>query len=123
MSTTKLDENGVVVACPQCGQRNRIQYERLNQTVRCGKCKSEIPGATTPVDVASEELAATSAGKFIVAKVNTEAQGALAHRYAIHSIPTMILFVRGEEAARTAGAMPAARIGQFAEDGLKHAKV
>ncbi len=157
MNASKLDDNGVVVACPQCGTRNRIQFERLNQTVRCGKCKSDLPGVNTPVDVDSEEqfnaliglsvlpvlvdfwapwcgpckmvapefekLAANSPGKFIVAKVNTEAQPVLAHRYAIHSIPTMILFLRGEEAARTSGAMPAARIQQFVEDGLKHARV
>lgn len=55
MNTAKLDDNGVVVACPNCGQRNRIHYERLNQAVRCGKCKTNIPGVDAPVDVDNEE--------------------------------------------------------------------
>jgi thioredoxin 2 len=38
-------------------------------------------------------------------KVDTEAQSALAGRYGIRSIPTMILFTAGRERARQAGAM------------------
>lgn len=59
MSTAKTDDKGVVVVCANCGQRNRIQYERLNQAVRCGKCKSDIRGVNTPVDVDSEDHFAT----------------------------------------------------------------
>jgi thioredoxin 2 len=40
-----------------------------------------------------------------LAKVNTEAAPELAARYAIRSIPTLMLFVRGREVARHAGAM------------------
>ena len=36
-----LDDRGVVVACGQCGQKNRFAYERLGDTVRCGKCKDD----------------------------------------------------------------------------------
>ncbi|MDB6110186.1 MAG: trxA 2 [Pedosphaera sp.] len=55
MSTATLDDKGVVMACAHCGQRNRIPYERLNQAVRCGKCKTDIPGVNAPVDVDSED--------------------------------------------------------------------
>jgi len=55
MSSAQLDDNGVVVACPQCHQRNRIAFERLNQPLRCGKCKSDIPGVTTPIEVDTEQ--------------------------------------------------------------------
>ena len=43
------------MACPNCGQRNRIHYERLNQAVRCGKCRSDIRGVGIPVEVDSEQ--------------------------------------------------------------------
>ncbi|MDB6065569.1 MAG: trxA 2 [Pedosphaera sp.] len=55
MNTANLDDNGVVVACPNCGQRNRIRYEQLHQTVRCGKCKTEIHGVNVPIAIDGEE--------------------------------------------------------------------
>ncbi len=152
MNTAKLDDNGVVVACPNCGQRNRIHYERLNQSVRCGKCKTGIPGVSVPVEVDTEEhfntliglsalpvlvdfwapwcgpckmvapefqkVAATGVGELVVAKVNTEEQPAIAHRYDISSIPTLILFQGGHEVARTAGARPADAIQSFVQEAL-----
>ena len=45
-----------------------------------------------------------------LAKLNTEDQQAIAARYAIRSIPTMILFRQGREVARISGAMGAADI-------------
>ncbi len=45
-----------------------------------------------------------------VAKLNTESQQAIAARYAIRSIPTMILFRQGSEVARISGALGAADI-------------
>jgi thioredoxin 2 len=48
MNTIELDERGLLLACPQCGQRNRMGYERLGETFRCGKCHGELrpPGQT-----------------------------------------------------------------------------
>ena len=43
-------------------------------------------------------------------KVDTEAEQAIAARYQIRSIPTMILFAGGREVARQFGAMPPAAI-------------
>lgn len=40
-------------------------------------------------------------------KLDTEAEGAIAGRYAIRSIPMLILISKGREVARQAGAMPA----------------
>lgn len=53
-----------------------------------------------------------------LAKVDTEAQPALASRFGIRSIPTMILFLHGRELARQAGAMPAPAIVQWAREHL-----
>jgi thioredoxin 2 len=50
-----LDAHGVVVACGNCGQKNRLRYERLGEPVRCGQCKQDIPPVSTPVEVTSSE--------------------------------------------------------------------
>jgi thioredoxin-like negative regulator of GroEL len=55
-------------------------------------------------------LAQERAGKFVVAKVNTDEATGLARRYRIASIPTLILFKHGGEADRESGAMPRAAI-------------
>lgn len=53
-----------------------------------------------------------------LAKIDTEAEQALAGRYGIRSIPTMILFRDGKEAARTSGAMDSATIVRWVEQQL-----
>jgi len=49
--------------------------------------------------------------------VDTEAQPALGGRFGIRSIPTLALFRNGREAARVAGARPAADLERFALTG------
>jgi len=49
-----------------------------------------------------------------LAKVDTDAEPELGARYAIRSIPTLILFRGGREVARQAGAMSGAQIAQWA---------
>jgi len=53
MNTATLDDQGVVVACPECGQQNRLMYNRLGDTVRCAKCKTTLPSVATPIDIDS----------------------------------------------------------------------
>ena len=53
------------------------------------------------------------------AKVDTDAQPALAQRYGIRSIPTLMLLRGGSEIARQAGALPAAALRQFIENALR----
>jgi thioredoxin 2 len=50
-----LDAKGIVASCSQCGQQNRLAYERLAEAMRCGKCKSELRPPSTPIDVPSVE--------------------------------------------------------------------
>ncbi len=71
----------------------------------CGPCRMVAPEL--------EKVAARAAGRFLVAKVNTEALPALGERFAIRSIPTMAVYSRGREVARTTGARPAAEIEAF----------
>ncbi len=63
----------------------------------CGPCKMMAP--------VFERAAAELQPYVRLAKVNTEEQQGIAARYAIRSIPTLILFKGGREAARMAGAM------------------
>ena len=50
-----LDNRGLVIACPACGQKNRLAYERLADSLRCGKCKQPVSAPSTPIDVHSSE--------------------------------------------------------------------
>jgi thioredoxin 2 len=52
MTALAADDRGVIAACPACGQKNRLAYDRLSDTVRCGRCKGELPAASAPVEVA-----------------------------------------------------------------------
>ena len=52
MTALPADERGIIANCPACRQKNRLTYERLNDTVRCGRCKAELPATSVPVEVA-----------------------------------------------------------------------
>jgi hypothetical protein len=54
MNSTQLDDRGVLMTCPKCGQRNRLKYNKLGGTGRCGKCGTELSAPGEPIDVASD---------------------------------------------------------------------
>ena len=76
----------------------------------CGPCKAMAP--------MFEAAAARLEPRVRLAKVDTEAEQGLAARYGIRSIPTMVLFRDGKEAARISGAMDSASISRWVEDQL-----
>ena len=107
---------------PNCGKCQKSLFDRmpitLNQTLFerhisrndipilvdfwaewCGPCKMMAPHF--------ESAASLLEPKVRLVKVNTETEPALAARYTIQSIPTLILFFHGKEVARSAGAMGA----------------
>ncbi|HEY5778978.1 MAG TPA: thioredoxin [Terrimicrobiaceae bacterium] len=49
--TLEPDERGLVRSCPQCGQLNRLLYERLGNPFRCSKCKTELSPPSDPIEV------------------------------------------------------------------------
>src|SRR5580704_17784706 len=53
MGEIELDDRGVVISCPTCGQKNRLAFERLADPVKCGRCKGQLPWPAVPIDVAS----------------------------------------------------------------------
>ncbi len=67
----------------------------------CGPCKMMAP---------QFEAAAAQLPQVRFAKVDTEASPKVSVRHRIRSIPTMVLFHRGQEVARRSGAMPANEI-------------
>lgn len=76
----------------------------------CGPCKRFAP--------IFEQAAKTLEPKFRLAKLDTDANQATSVRLGIRSIPTLILFKGGKEAARISGAMP---LGNFLEWIKQHA--
>jgi thioredoxin 2 len=50
-ASLELDDRGVLVSCGNCGQKNRVAFEKLNQTTRCGNCKQDINAGASPLEV------------------------------------------------------------------------
>jgi thioredoxin 2 len=74
----------------------------------CGPCRMVAPEL--------EQVARAHAGRWLVVKVNTDAQPELGARYRIQSIPTLAVVHRGSELARLSGVRPAAEIERFVHD-------
>jgi thioredoxin 2 len=55
MAQLELDDRGLVVSCVACGQKNRLPYDRLSAPARCGTCKTELSGTSTPLEVESTD--------------------------------------------------------------------
>jgi thioredoxin 2 len=72
----------------------------------CGPCRA--------MATAFAQAARQLEPDFRLAKVNTEDEQALAARFGIRSIPTMMIFRGGREVARQSGAMDAAGIVRWA---------
>ena len=147
MNSTQLDDHGVLVTCPKCAQRNRLKYDKLGGTGRCGKCGTELSAPGEPIDVANDlafdaltarsalpvlvdfwapwcgpcrmvapelnKIAQEGAGKWVVAKVNTEDAQNLARRFRINAIPTMALFKDGLEVTRQSAPWQRPRYANF----------
>ena len=70
MTASVADERGVIVECPSCQQKNRLTYSRLSEPTRCGRCKTELPRVSGPVEVTTvaefDSLTSTAALPVVV---------------------------------------------------------
>ena len=71
----------------------------------CGPCRMMAP--------AVDELARTSTGRALVAKLDTDASQKVSARYQIRGIPTVIVFRNGREERRQSGVMSAAALREM----------
>jgi thioredoxin 2 len=76
----------------------------------CGPCRAVAPELA--------RVAASTSGRYVVVKVNTDELPDLGNRFTIRSIPTMAVFDNGRELARTAGARPASDIEAFIRESV-----
>jgi thioredoxin 2 len=123
-----------IVRCANCGQKNRVRAA-ASAPPHCGRCGRPLPwladagsadfeavAERSPVPVvvdfwapwcapcrivspALERLAEEMAGRLKVVKVDTDAEQALASRFGIRGIPTLVLMEGGRERDRVTGAM------------------
>jgi thioredoxin 1 len=76
----------------------------------CGPCKMIAP--------ALDESAQTYAGRLQVAKLNVDDNQAIAARYHVRGIPTLMLFKDGEVIATKVGAVSKSQLAAFIEANL-----
>jgi thioredoxin 1 len=77
----------------------------------CGPCRMMAP--------LLDEAARLYDGRIRVAKVNVDEEAALAQRYNVRSIPTMMIFRNGHPQATQVGAVNRSRLEDFIEAQLK----
>jgi thioredoxin 2 len=81
----------------------------------CGPCRMMAPEF--------ERAAAAIEPRARLVKVNVDAEPALAQRFQVRSIPTLVLALHGSELARSAGARSASQLAQWVEAELSRANV
>jgi len=76
----------------------------------CGPCRQMAPSFAA--------VAAKVEPRLRLGKVDTEAEQSLAARFAVQSIPSLVIVEKGQTIARTAGARPESALLQWIEDAM-----
>lgn len=134
--------------CTSCRAINRIPDDRVGEAAKCGRCghdlfDGEVINATgetldkllktisrwwlifgprcgpcrnfAPI---FEDVAEERSGKVRFVKVNTEAERELSARFGIRSIPTIMIFRKGEIVDMLNGAVPKAPFDSWLNESL-----
>lgn len=92
---------------------NEIEFDELLASARvpvlvefgaewCPPCRTMVP--------ILDSVAAQSEGRAVIARVDVDAEPALASRFDVMSLPTMIVFVEGTRVVSVIGAVPESRV-------------
>jgi thioredoxin 2 len=136
-----------VVACPNCGTRNRVQAA-AGGTPRCGKCHEPVPwianagdddfvdivqrspvpvlvdlwatwcGPCRMVSPVLERIAADRAGRLKLVKVDVDAAPLLSQVFEVRAVPTLLVFRDGQVVAHHPGAAPEAVLRSWLDEAL-----
>jgi thioredoxin 2 len=129
------EQRAETVTCPNCGRRNRVRAA-ASGVPRCAACATALPWLTTADDrdfdvvvmdstlpvlvdlwapwcgpcriVAPgvQRAASEMAGRLKAVKVDADGAPQITARFAIQSIPSLLLIGQGRERARQIGAVP-----------------
>ena len=47
----RSDTKGVIVNCANCGRANRLAFDALGRTTRCGQCKTALAPPDAPIEI------------------------------------------------------------------------
>jgi thioredoxin 2 len=143
METGRAD----IVPCTSCGTKNRVPAG-ASGVPRCAKCHVPLPWVTAAgdddfdtvagsvalpvlvdlwaewcgpcrmVSPALEELARDMAGSLKLVKVDVDRAQAVARRFQVQGIPTLLLMRKGKVISRQTGAAPLPTLRRWVEDSL-----
>lgn len=109
---------GVVIDVTEADFQNRVLDKSQNTVVIvdlwatwCGPCKQLSP--------LLEKLAAEYGGKFILAKVDVDANPQLSQMFQVQSIPSVFAIIKGQALPLFQGAVPEAQLRQVLEQVMK----
>ncbi|MYS20959.1 thioredoxin [Streptomyces sp. DvalAA-14] len=146
-STGNTDSSVRTVACVNCGRTNRVPAA-AEGSPRCGNCRAPLPwiaeagdadfgevaeqadlpvlvdlwatwcGPCRMVSPALEQVAEDLAGRIKLVKVDIDKSPALAQRFEVQAVPTLLILDHGRLVARETGAAPATRLRQWVDEFL-----